>query len=133
MLRSFPSPEEGRPLILCIDIFIPHWVISSSPLCYILNILCSNISLKKSKHFIDYGCSSLLKRCDPSISFRANDTTKCGLIQVPLPYVQPGAKVEAEAKVEFKAKVGGRADGLTRGEGGLCRALGFDSEGESRP
>lgn len=37
---AFPSPEEGRPLILCIDIFIPHWVISSSPLCYILNILC---------------------------------------------------------------------------------------------
>lgn len=55
------------------------------------------------------------------------------VIQVPLPYVQPGAKVEAEAKVEFKAKVGGRADGLTRGEGRLCRALGFDSEGESRP
>lgn len=55
------------------------------------------------------------------------------VIRVPLPYVQPGAKVEAEAKVEFKAKVGGRADGLTRGEGRLCRALGFDSEGESRP
>lgn len=35
------------------------------------------------------------------------------VIQVPLPYVQPGAKVEA---LSFKAKVGGRADGLTRGE-----------------
>ena len=37
------------------------------------------------------------------------------VIQVPLPYVQPGAKVEAEAKIEFKAKVGGQADELTRG------------------